>query len=621
MKTNMFATKERKKNLVIALSMVVVLLITGIMALFTDHKEATNVFTVGSIEIDLTEPNWNADNATEIAPNQVIAKDPMITNIGKNDAYTFIKVDIPKQDGNPLFELLDKNGDPGVNDGWVLVETGETADTITYVYGYAADDAMTRVTPGTPTNVTENLFSSVKVADVGEFKVDSCDIIVTGYGIQADDIPTAPADVWPLIKDTYFPKYEMITSPASVSGGIDALFESDASADIFKEVRVDGTAIASTNYTKSGTSTTKITLKGSYTGTLSKEETHTIEIVSNDGFAKAGFEVLDPAILTTGFNFMQKIPRGTTSILFTDTKAPDGAALTDVSEAQDGSIVAWLDETTYKVSTQKSGAKVFANPDSSIMFSGNRGGACDNLTNIDVTNLDTSKTTNMACMFDFAGHDASTFTIEGLSGWDTSKVTNMSDMFDSAGYNASTWSIGDLSGWDTSSVTHMGSMFESAGAFASTWSIGDLSGWDTSKVISMTEMFEGAGKKASTWSIGDLSGWDTSQVTGMSSMFSEAGYSAGTFALDLSSWNTSSVTNMSDMFYCAGYNSSTFSIGDLSGWDTSKVTDMSHMFNSAGKNASGWSINCSSWNVNKVTSHSVFNYGVTSKVTAPTWVN
>lgn len=30
---------------------------------------------------------------------------------------------------------------------------------------------------------------------------------------------------------------------------------------------------------------------------------------------------------------------------------------------------------------------------------------------------------------------------------------------------------------------------------------------------------------------------------------------------------------------------------------------------------------CSNWNVDKVTKHTNFNYGVTSKVTAPQWKN
>ena len=44
------------------------------------------------------------------------------------------------------------------------------------------------------------------------------------------------------------------------------------------------------------------------------------------------------------------------------------------------------------------------------------------------------------------------------------------------------------------------------------------------------------------------------------------------------------------------------------------------MFRYAGNHAT-YSLDLSSWNVNNVTSYTEFNTGVTSKVTAPTWVN
>ena len=307
-----------------------------------------------------------------------------------------------------------------------------------------------------------------------------------------------------------------------------------------------------------------------------------------------------------------------------------------------------------------------------------------NATTFDIGGLsswDTSSVTSMRSMFYSAGYSATTWSIGNLSKWDTSNVTNMRSMFREAGYKATTWSIGNLSSWDTSSVTDMSYMFYNAGYKATTWSIGDLSSWDTSNVTNMSYMFHGAGESATTWSIGDLSSWDTSSVKDMSQMFASAGYSATIFDIsfiqnwntssvtdmgymffdagykattfnlgDLSSWDTSSVTNMGSMFEYAGYNATTFNIGDLSGWDTSSVTDMYYMFRSAGYSATNftigdlsgwdtssvtsmnymfssagynatWSLDCTSWNVNNVTNHSYFNYGVTSKVTAPTWVN
>lgn len=76
---------------------------------------------------------------------------------------------------------------------------------------------------------------------------------------------------------------------------------------------------------------------------------------------------------------------------------------------------------------------------------------------------------------------------------------------------------------------------------------------------------------------------------------------------------------MSNMFFFAGYwKATTFSI-DLSNWDTSSVINMEEMFDNAGLKAS-YSLELSDWNVNKVTSRYKFNYGVTDKITPPTWV-
>ena len=73
------------------------------------------------------------------------------------------------------------------------------------------------------------------------------------------------------------------------------------------------------------------------------------------------------------------------------------------------------------------------------------------------------------------------------------------------------------------------------------------------------------------------------------------------------------------MFYDTGYETTTFGLGDLSGWDTSNVTTMYEMFCCTGKNAN-WYLDCSGWNVSKVTSHPYFNSDVGDKVIPPKWV-
>ena len=180
---------------------------------------------------------------------------------------------------------------------------------------------------------------------------------------------------------------------------------------------------------------------------------------------------------------------------------------------------------------------------------------CDSLTSLDVSNFDTSKVIDMVYMF----YNCSSLTELDLSKWDTSKVTDMSYMF----YNCDSLTELDVSNFDTSSVTSMRHMFYNCDSLTEL----DVSNFDTSKVTNMYRMFSGCSGLTEL----DVSNFDTSKVTDMRNMFD--GCSSLT-ELDVSNFYTSNVTNMSFMFsYCSGLTEL-----DVSNFDTSKVTDMSYMF-------------------------------------------
>lgn len=88
----------RKK--IVALSMAVLMLavcvIGGTLAYFTDTTDAkVNEFTVGNVDINLTEPEWKGD--ATLMPGKSYAKDPTITVGEKSqDAYVFLKLDMNK---------------------------------------------------------------------------------------------------------------------------------------------------------------------------------------------------------------------------------------------------------------------------------------------------------------------------------------------------------------------------------------------------------------------------------------------------------------------------------------------------------------------------------------------
>ena len=91
------------------------------------------------------------------------------------------------------------------------------------------------------------------------------------------------------------------------------------------------------------------------------------------------------------------------------------------------------------------------------------------------------------------------------------------------------------------------------------------------------------------------------------------------FVIDLSKWDVSKVTDMYRMFAEVAPEATIFGLGDLSGWNTSNVTTMYEMFCNTGLSAS-WYLDCSRWNVSKVTSHPYFNSRVGDKVIEPHWV-
>ena len=155
----------------------------------------------------------------------------------------------------------------------------------------------------------------------------------------------------------------------------------------------------------------------------------------------------------------------------------------------------------------------------------------NNLTSLDLGNLNTSEVTNMYAMFDGC---SSLETITFGEAFNTNCVTDMGYMF----YGCSSLTELDLSNFDTSNVTYMALMFYGC--------------------TNLTKL--------------DLSNFDTSDVTNMGFMFI---YCSSLTALDLCSFNTCNVTNMESMFESC-ISLATITVGK--NWKTGSVTDSSNMF-------------------------------------------
>lgn len=274
----------------------------------------------------------------------------------------------------------------------------------------------------------------------------------------------------------------------------------------------------------------------------------------------------------------------------------DRAAVYDLSEAQDNSIIGWLtqnDDLTYNLYV----GSVYD------IYTKNFGSAFKNMTGIRkivFENLNTSESTSFAYTFyktKIEQLDLSTFStisatsmldmfggmsqLETLdvSNFNTSRVTNMYYMFG----GLTKIKTLDISSFDTSSVTNMGYMF------AGMTSLTNLklgNNFSTAQVTDMQYMFNGLTAIETI----NLSTFRTHNLKNANNMF--VGCSA-LKSLNLSTFNTANVTNMSYMF--SGCRSITEL--DLSSFDTSSVIDMTNMFYSM---SSLTSLNVTSFNTENV---------------------
>lgn len=191
--------KTKKRIAVFALVAALIALLVGgmTMAYFTDQEDATNTFTVGNVDIQLTEPDWVAPETT--TPGVAYDKNPTVTNIGKNDAWIRVNVTLSDWDAfskaaatHNVTDLTTVFG--GFDDSkWTLAGTPkvDTAkDTITYSYYYNAILEKGENTGALFTTVTVPAsFTSEEMAALG----DDFTINVTADAIQKEGFTTPAA--------------------------------------------------------------------------------------------------------------------------------------------------------------------------------------------------------------------------------------------------------------------------------------------------------------------------------------------------------------------------------------------------------------------------------------------
>lgn len=228
-------TFKNRAKLLAALCILALLSLGGTMAYMTDHESAENRFTVGKVDFNLYERNWDGErpdgtyatssnatssNATssnalgmEQAENMYagmeINKDPAIKNNSKNDAYLRMTVKVPvatvstaDRDGNLVdggiqketelfsYELNPYCGMKPVS-YWPTVENGFHV----YEYMYTGDGYHEIPVPAGH-NIPP-LFHTVTFANVvdGEINEETEFIYVDFKAIQSGGFDT-PEDAW-----------------------------------------------------------------------------------------------------------------------------------------------------------------------------------------------------------------------------------------------------------------------------------------------------------------------------------------------------------------------------------------------------------------------------------------
>ena len=180
---------------------------------------------------------------------------------------------------------------------------------------------------------------------------------------------------------------------------------------------------------------------------------------------------------------------------------------------------------------------------------------CNNLLSVNLSRLDTSKTTSLGYTFS----RCKSLTEIDLSTLDTSSVGSFADVFQ----DCSSLRSVNLAGWDTSSGKDFRQMFYRCASLEEI----DISSFKTSASTSFEQMFYGCSSLRSL----DLSHFDTGSATTFASMF----YNCASLAtLDVLMFDTTSATDLSQAFY--GCKSLTEL--DLSRASTAKVQTFYGMF-------------------------------------------
>lgn len=190
------------KKKIITACLVVALLavfsIGGSLAYFTDTEEKDNTFTVGNVDIQLTEPNWVSSgsiDAPEVYPGEPLAKDPKVKNNGANPCFVRIQVTGLDCLGNAgMITYRTDYVDNKLGDNWVLGTDGYYYYNKVLAVGATTDALFDQIV--IPTGVTNAEAFDSDTAERIEYSVD-----VKAQAVQAQGAKASWAEVQDMTVD------------------------------------------------------------------------------------------------------------------------------------------------------------------------------------------------------------------------------------------------------------------------------------------------------------------------------------------------------------------------------------------------------------------------------------
>ena len=141
--------KKKIIALCLCIALLAIAIVGGTMAYFTDEHEQTNTFTMGKVDIELSEPNYvpTENGKLRVYPGQTYAKDPTITVAADSeDCYLVATVTITKRAN---LHALYANDTTGVKQPWGLSLAGAGKLVSGGIADYAATGAVENGISGT----------------------------------------------------------------------------------------------------------------------------------------------------------------------------------------------------------------------------------------------------------------------------------------------------------------------------------------------------------------------------------------------------------------------------------------------------------------------------------------